>query len=261
VAIWAAGTRGSLTTAPERTHRRLTALSSPGSDSGQVPRGVSGVEMRHIGAAPRRSPGAEVARLRCGQKPLWITFVDDVISTPRLKLVSLTPSLLRAVAGGDLAEVEREFDASVGAGWEEGVPAERRLAQLAADPSEQPWLVRAVLAMTPRRVVGSIGFHASPDDDGRVEIGYDIVVGERRKGYAREAIHALLDCAWATGHARTCVASVSPGNTPSLALIRAFGFRRVGEHIDEIDGLEWVFERPLPARIVSSETRSPRSSG
>jgi ribosomal-protein-alanine N-acetyltransferase len=133
-----------------------------------------------------------------------MTLVDDVITTPRLKLVSLTPSLLRAIASGDLAEVERELDAPVGAGWEDGVPAERRLEQLAADPSEQPWLVRAVLALTPRRVDGSIGFHAPPDDHGRVEIGYDIVVRERRKGYAREAIHALLDCAWATGHARTC---------------------------------------------------------
>jgi hypothetical protein len=32
---------------------------------------------------------------------------------------------VRAVAGGDLAEVERQLDARVGAGWEEGVPAAR----------------------------------------------------------------------------------------------------------------------------------------
>lgn len=185
-----------------------------------------------------------------------MTFVDDEIITPRLKLVSLTSSLLLAVAGGDLDEVERQLDAPVGAGWEEGVPAERRLEQLAADPSEQPWLVRAMLALAPRRVVGSIGFHAPPDARGRVEIGYDVVAGERRKGYAREAIYALLECAWATGRARTCVASVSPHNAPSLALIQAFGFRHVGEQIDEIDGLEWVFERPLPARDLSGETQS-----
>jgi len=172
--------------------------------------------------------------------------VDDVIITTRLELVPLTPPLLRAAAGGDLAEIERRLDAPVGAGWAEGVPAEYRLEQLAADPSEQPWLVRAVLLRTPRRVVGSFGFHAPPDAHGRVEIGYDIVAAERRKGYAREAMHGLLDWAWGTGEARTCVASVSPDNAPSLALIAAFGFRRVGEQMDEIDGLEWVFERPLP---------------
>src|SRR4051794_10064437 len=174
--------------------------------------------------------------------------VDDVIVTDRLELVPLTPSLLRAVAGGGLGEGERRLNAPGGAGWQEGVPAEYRLAQLAADPGEQPWLVRAVLLRTPRRVVGSIGFHAPPNDQGRVEVGYDIVAGERRQGYAREAMHALLDWAWATGQARACVASVSPDNAPSLALIRDFEFRRVGEQIDEIDGLEWVFERALPVR-------------
>jgi [ribosomal protein S5]-alanine N-acetyltransferase len=172
--------------------------------------------------------------------------VTHAISTRRLKLVPLTPSLLRAVASGDLAYVEQQLDAPVGAGWERGVPASLRLEQLAADPSEQPWLVRAMVASTPRQVVGSIGFHAPPDADGRVEIGYDVVAAERRKGYAREGIHALLDWASATGRARVCVASVSPHNGPSLALLRSFGFRHIGEQIDEIDGLEWVFERRLP---------------
>jgi ribosomal-protein-alanine N-acetyltransferase len=172
--------------------------------------------------------------------------VADSIATPRLRLHPLTPSLLRAVVGGDLAEVERQLGARVEAGWEEGVPARLRLEQLAADASEQPWLVRAMVASTPRKVVGSVGFHAPPDDHGRVEIGYDIVASERRKGYAREAIRALLDWAWATGRVRTCVASVSPHNAPSLALIRSFGFQHVGEQIDAIDGLELVFERRLP---------------
>ena len=170
----------------------------------------------------------------------------DSIATPRLRLLPLTPSLLRAVASGDLAQVERQLSARVEKGWEQGVPATLRLEQLAADASEQPWLVRAMIASTPARVVGCVGFHAPPDDDGRVEIGYDIVASERRKGYAREGIRALLDWAWATGRVRTCVASVSPHNAASLALIQSFGFRHVGEQIDEIDGLELVFERRLP---------------
>ena len=172
--------------------------------------------------------------------------VADAIASPRLRLLPLTPSVLRAVAGGDLAEVERQLGARVGTGWEDGVPAKLRLQQLAADPSQQPWLVRAMVASTPRRVVGCVGFHGPPDADGRVEIGYDIVASERRNGYAREGIRALLDWAWATGRVQTCVASVSPHNAPSLALIRSLGFRHVGEQIDEIDGLELVFERPLP---------------
>src|SRR5690242_9851510 len=165
--------------------------------------------------------------------------VVDAIATPRLVLVPLTPSILGAVMSGDLTWVERQLDAPLGAGWDEGVPAALRLRQLAADPSQQPWLVRAMVATAPRRVVGSVGFHAPPDDRGRVEIGYDVVAAERRQGYAREAVRALLDWAWATRRASLCVASVSPDNAPSLSLIESLAFRRVGEQLDEIDGLEW----------------------
>jgi RimJ/RimL family protein N-acetyltransferase len=91
-----------------------------------------------------------------------------------------------------------------------------------------------------------VGFHGPPDDQGRVEIGYGIVPAQRRQGYAREAIAGLTDWAFATGEARVCVASVSPLNTASLALVRSLGFRQVGEQIDELDGLELVFERALP---------------
>ena len=112
--------------------------------------------------------------------------MTDSIATARLRLVPLTPPLLRAVARGDLAAVERELGARVGTGWEDGVPATLRLEQLAADASAQPWLVRAMVAPAPRQVVGSVGFHAPPDDDGRAEIGYDVVAAERRNGYARE---------------------------------------------------------------------------
>jgi RimJ/RimL family protein N-acetyltransferase len=108
--------------------------------------------------------------------------VADSIASPRLTLLPLTPSLLRAVAAGDLAEVERQLGARVRTGWEEGIPAKLRLKQLAVDASAQPWLVRAMVASTPRRVVGSVGFHAPPDDRGCVEIGYDVVASERREG-------------------------------------------------------------------------------
>jgi len=91
-----------------------------------------------------------------------------------------------------------------------------------------------------------IGFHAPPDAGGRVEIGYDTVPPERRMGYAREAIAGLTDWAFATGGARVCVASVSPTNAPSPALVCSLGFRQTGEQIDDIDGLELVFERALP---------------
>ncbi len=178
-----------------------------------------------------------------------------VIFTERLELVPLPPALLESIARGDASAAARRLDAKVPEGWTDTIPARQRLEQLAADPSEQPWLVRAVVLRAPRRVVGNVGFHGAPDETGRVEIGYGILPSQRRNGYAREAIAGLTDWAYATDEARVCVASVSPRNAASLALVRALGFRQVGEQIDEEDGLELVFERRLPLESVRGSRR------
>ena len=51
----------------------------------------------------------------------------------------------------------------------------------------------------------------------------------------------LLDWARAEGIHRF-VASVGPGNEPSLAIVRRLGFVEVGRHWDDEDGEELEFE-------------------
>ena len=64
----------------------------------------------------------------------------------------------------------------------------------------------------------------------------------RRRGYATEAVEGIL--AWARDErgVRQFVASISPGNVPSLALVRRLGFRETGRQWDDEDGEELVFE-------------------
>lgn len=119
-----------------------------------------------------------------------------------------------------------------------------RLAQLDREPDAEPWLPRAVIVDPLGAVVGHAGFHGPPDERGMVEIGYTVLPDHRHRGYAKAAVAELLAFARAHG-ARVVRASVSPGNEPSLAVIRSFGFEHCGEQVDEEDGLELVFERPL----------------
>jgi RimJ/RimL family protein N-acetyltransferase len=74
-----------------------------------------------------------------------------------------------------------------------------------------------------------------------LEIGYGILPEHRRQGYASEAVAALLQWARTRGIDHF-VASVAPDNEPSLAIIHKLGFVRTGEHWDDEDGLEHVFE-------------------
>ena len=52
----------------------------------------------------------------------------------------------------------------------------------------------------------------------------------------------LMDLAEERAGIRHFVLSVSPENDPSLAIVRKLGFVKTGEHMDEEDGLEHVFE-------------------
>jgi RimJ/RimL family protein N-acetyltransferase len=101
-------------------------------------------------------------------------------------------------------------------------------------------------------MIGHAGFHGPPGVNGRkdpeaLEVGYTVFPPFRRQGYATEAVTALMD--WAQGEKgiRRFIASVSPDNEPSLAMVRKLGFVQTGEQWDEEDGLELVFdlERPL----------------
>lgn len=175
------------------------------------------------------------------------------IRTARLELVSMSVPFMEALARHDLEAASREIGATVSA-W---MPVELthflrfRLGQLAADLSVRVWLGRAMVltdATGERLVIGNVGFHGPPDAEGRLEVGYGVGPDHRRQGYAREAIRAMFDWAHDRHGVSRFIASISPDNEPSLRLAAQLGFEQVGSQIDEIDGLELVFETnwPLP---------------
>ena len=158
---------------------------------------------------------------------------------------------MHALVADDLDTASREIEAEVPEGMSEDLVTflRYRLAQLAVDPSILEWLGRAMVLADEsggRRVIGTIGFHGAPDAQGRVEVGYRVEPGFRRQGYGREAVRSLFDWAAATHGVRRFIASVSPTNAASLALIAGFGFSQTGSQVDDIDGLEYVFEADWP---------------
>ncbi len=164
-----------------------------------------------------------------------------MIDTPRLKLVPLSPSLVAALVEGDIdrAAALAPFPVDADTFAEDGYVLALRHAQLTADPAEEPWLYRAAVSTATGEVVGRIGFHAPPDADATVEVGYTVAPEHRRQGLALEMCSALF--AWGAEHgARRVLASVRPDNAASLAVVARLGFVRVGEEWDDVDGLEWV---------------------
>jgi RimJ/RimL family protein N-acetyltransferase len=170
-----------------------------------------------------------------------------VIETARLRLHPLSPSLVALLVERrwDAARATRPpFEITDQTFSDDAHVLALRHAQLTADPTEEPWLYRVAVLEGTRTGIGRVGFHAPPDADGMVEIGYRVLERFRRRGFAVEMAMALMSWAAAQG-ATHCLASVRPDNVASLGTIAKMGFTKVGEHIDEIDGLEWIHRRDL----------------
>ncbi|WP_078840798.1 GNAT family N-acetyltransferase [Streptomyces antioxidans] len=172
-----------------------------------------------------------------------------VRSPKRIRFVELSGGAMSALLDGDLSGASgiagvslTEYFVTDTARW----LWQFRLGQMAADPGRAGWMARQAVVGDKGLVVGHAGFHGPPDEFGTVEIGYSIAPDFRRQGYARSALSELLRRAAAEPAVTTVRATISPDNVASLATISGFGFVEVGEHWDEVDGRELVFE--VPAR-------------
>ena len=176
------------------------------------------------------------------------TPLDDII-TPRLILRLMNNDVVDACLAGNLRNAGRLLGASIPkellehtSGFEHG------LRELSTDPDYFPWSARAVILPEEQVMIGMIRFHSRPDPEylrayvrDAVELGYWIFKGYQRLGYATEAITAMMAWAQTEFGISKFAASVSPENTPSLQLVNRMGFTKIGEAIDDVDGMEHVF--------------------
>jgi ribosomal-protein-alanine N-acetyltransferase len=177
---------------------------------------------------------------------------DDIL-TPRLVLRLIDRDPLEACLEGDLKRAERSLGIRIpGDLLNEPTSLKYAKARLDEDSQYQPWSVRAVILASAQAMVGHIRFHSRPDPDylrplasSAVEFGYHIFPKLRRRGYATEAAGAMMDWAQATSGVGRFIVSVSPNNGPSLALAAHFGFVQIGQHMDEIDGIENIYLRDV----------------
>jgi aminoglycoside 6'-N-acetyltransferase len=95
-------------------------------------------------------------------------------------------------------------------------------------PANDEWVQLAVRAGG--AVVGdvAVGVH----DDGRqANIGYSIATAEQRKGYATEAVGAVVDALFVEAGLHRIVASIDPQNSASRRVLEKLGFRFEGRSL------------------------------
>ncbi len=161
-----------------------------------------------------------------------------------IRFVQLSPAALTALVHGDLAAASTAAGVELSAYLLEDTELWRlRLHQVQADPACAQWIARAVLAEPAGVVVGHGGFHGPPSAEGVVEVGYSVDPRFRRQGFATAILADLVQRAVADPQVIAIRASIRPDNAGSQATAAKFGFHKIGEQWDPVDGLEDVLLR------------------
>ncbi len=90
--------------------------------------------------------------------------------------------------------------------------------------SEAAFGVWVIIETDANAVVGDIGFFRAPDEAGEVEIGYSVIPSRRRRGYATEAVAALVRWAFDQKGVTAILAGTEPDNEASQRVLRQAGF-------------------------------------
>jgi [ribosomal protein S5]-alanine N-acetyltransferase len=152
------------------------------------------------------------------------------LTTPRLRLRPLAPDEMRELLEG------RPLP---GQTWAEGYPLDGTLVAVAmqqelvdADVDRGGFCHYQVMLADEDLVIGDVGFHAPPDELGEVSVGFGIVPAARRRGYAVEALQAVLDWALARSEVRSVHADTDLVNLASQRVLLGAGMQVVADEGD-----------------------------
>lgn len=96
------------------------------------------------------------------------------------------------------------------------------------------WIQIAIGVRETGEMAGDCAVHTCEDDSTRVEIGFTLDRKHQGKGYAREAVNALLEYLFGTLNKRRVTAIVDVRNEPSVRLLEDLGMRREGHFVENI---------------------------
>lgn len=101
--------------------------------------------------------------------------------------------------------------------------------QLLANLAEEKQAIRfSIIEKESGRIMGSCGYNYLDDEQARAEIGYDLAKAYWGRGYATEAVSALLTHGFSSLQLNRIEAKVNPLNVSSIKLLEKLDFTREG---------------------------------
>ncbi len=89
-----------------------------------------------------------------------------------------------------------------------------------------------------KKIIGDIGFHGKPNENGEVEVGFGLVEHERGKGFGSESLNAIMDWLNFQESVKIIKAECLINNKPSAKILEKAGLKEVNRD-DEL--IYWKF--------------------
>lgn len=124
-------------------------------------------------------------------------------------------------------------------GWDEAFSHEDAVTLFAAERgiavgTPGAWTQIAIEEAATGTLLGDCALHVRGDDPRQAEIGFTLARGSQGRGYAAEAVEAVLGYAFGTLGLHRVIAITDARNAPAARLLERVGFRREGHYLQNV---------------------------
>ncbi len=155
--------------------------------------------------------------------------ITQNIMTDRLILIPVTLQLTTLLLSNDLAEIEN-VGIRMSEHWptsdtKDILPIVHETLKRQGTPSGfEFWMIQCKENNT---VIGDIGFHGKPDENGAVEVGFGLAREEWNKGYGYEALKGIAKWTMMQEGVKTLKADCLIDNIASRRILEKIGLKEV----------------------------------
>jgi RimJ/RimL family protein N-acetyltransferase len=158
--------------------------------------------------------------------------VAEVVKSPQLRTKRLFLRELRPADAATLLQYRSAPEVARYQSWhpksEREVEAFIRRTHRTGFDVTGSWFQLGIYLEPNLELIGDIGVHFLPPDNRQTEIGFSLSPHRQQKGYATEAVRALLDHLFRNLKKHRVTASVDPRNIASIKLLEKIGMRLEG---------------------------------
>ncbi|BAZ18115.1 acetyltransferase [Calothrix sp. NIES-4071] len=175
------------------------------------------------------------------------------IDTQRLELLPCSLEVAQATLAKNKPLLEKLLTAYIPDDWydtEIQAFLPKYIELLKSDPLQLGYGVWLIIRTDDSTLVGDLGFRGKSEDNQTLEIGYEVLAAYRNKGYATEAVQALIDFAFTQLEAQKIIAHTPTDNIASIQIVEKLGMENKGlVEVVDTPGLEvYKWELTLESR-------------